>query len=133
MKIVNMTTHPINLLDSYGVYQDSTTKQFYAHKEDVEVLSTIPPCGIVPRVIYSETARNIEVLSSLGVSDFPVESLKVLAIVPQVSFDPEVLYIVSGQVAAAVKMQNVVAPSKIVRDADDPRTIVGCISFRCEA
>ena len=132
MEIVNMTNHPINLLDSEGVYQDPTTKQFFAKKEEAEVLLTIAPCGIVPRIKYSEQSRNIEVCSSRGVSEFPVESLRVQEIEPQVSFAHHVLYIVSGQVAAAVKLPNVVAPSKIVRDADD-KTILGCISFRCEA
>lgn len=132
-KIVNLTAHPVVLLDKFGVYQDPTTKQFFAKKEDVEVVLTVAPNGIVPRVVYSEITRNIEFYSSLGVSDFPVESLMVQKIEPLISFSKEILYIVSGQVAAAVKLPNVVAPSKIVRDADDLKIILGCISFRCEA
>lgn len=132
LTVVNLTAHPVVLLDKAGVYQDPTTKQFFAKKEDIEVLLTIAPNGIVPRVVYSEMTRNVEFRSSLGVSDFPVESLMVQKIEPLISFEKEILYIVSGQVAAAVKLPNVVAPSKIVRDADDPKTILGCISFRCE-
>lgn len=130
-KVVNLTAHPVVLLDESGVYQDPKTKSFFVKKESMKVLLLVEPLGgKLPRVMYNEEKQTYSVQ---GVS-LPIESLALASVdgMPD-QLDPDTIYIVSGQVAAAVKLPNVVAPSKIVRDADDPKTILGCISFRCES
>jgi hypothetical protein len=58
--IINATPHEITLVSKQGVEQDSK-KQFLA--ETVEVIRSIPPSGILPRVsIANSPAGEIEKL-----------------------------------------------------------------------
>jgi hypothetical protein len=123
MKIINATPHQIVICSNEGVNQDPKTKQFTAEAETVEVLHTLPPSGIIPRVAMGNT----EAEPILGI---PVQSVQYGEIEGLPPASPDVFYVVSGLVAAAavkVGRLDCLAPGALVRNASNPSEVLGCL------
>lgn len=120
--LVNATPHNITILDKTGITQDAK-KQFIASKESIVILKEIPASGILPRVkMTNETAGEIDGIPVEAVIYGEIENLP----------DPVdgTFYIVSGLVAAAASQQgrkDCLAPGALVRDAENPSNILGCL------
>ena len=120
MELINATPHEITIVSRNGVEQD-TKKQFLA--EAVEVLHKIPPSGILPRVAMSNTS--VEPIAGIPVEAVIYGEIEGLPPAKEGTF-----YIVSGLVAAAaVKMNRAdcLAPGALVRDKNNPSTVLGCL------
>ena len=118
--IINATPHKITLVSKQGVEQDSK-RQFLA--ETVEILTEIPPSGILPRVSVSNSPAG-------EIDGIPVESVVYGEIEGLPEYQEGVYYIVSGLVAAeAAKIGRVdcLAPGALVRDKNNPAVILGCL------
>ena len=121
MKIINATPHQIIICSKEGVTQDPKTKQFTA--ETVEVLHSLPPSGIIPRVAIANT-------ESEPILGIPVQSVQYGEIEGLPEPSPDVFYVVSGLVAsAAVKVgrTDCLAPGALVRNANNPSEVLGCL------
>ena len=121
MKVINATPHAIVICSNEGVTQDPKTKQFTA--ETVTPLFTLPPSGIVPRVAMGNT----EAEPILGI---PVQSVQYGEIEGLPSPSPDIYYVVSGLVAAAavkIGREDCLAPGALVRNAQNPSEILGCL------
>lgn len=121
MKVINATPHNITVCSNNGVNQDPKTKQFTA--TEVEVLHTLPPSGIIPRVAMGNT----EAEPILGI---PVQSVQYGEIEGLPSPSPDVYYVVSGLVAAAavkVGRLDCLAPGALVRNSNNPSEVLGCL------
>jgi hypothetical protein len=120
MTILNATPHEITLVSKQRVEQDSK-KQFLA--ETVEIIRSIPPSGILPRVSIAN--------SSAGEIDgIPVESVTYGQIEGLPDYQEGVYYIVSGLVASAaakIGRTDCLAPGGLVRDKNNPGLILGCL------
>jgi hypothetical protein len=121
MEIINATPHQIVICSNQGVVQDAKTKQFTASA--VEILHTLPPSGIIPRVAMGNT----EAEPILGI---PVQSVQYGEIEGLPPASPDVYYVVSGLVAAAavkVNRADCLAPGALVRNANNPSEVLGCL------
>jgi hypothetical protein len=121
MKIINATPHQIVICSKEGVTQDPKTKQFTASA--VEILHTLPPSGIIPRVAMG----NRESAPILGI---PVQSVQYGEIEGLPPASPDTYYIVSGLVAAAaakVGRSDCLAPGALVRNSANPSEVLGCL------
>jgi hypothetical protein len=121
MKIINATPHQIVICSNQGVVQDAKTKQFTA--ESVIALFTLPPSGILPRVVMT----NAESDPILGI---PVQSVQYGEIEGLPPASPDTYYIVSGLVAAAavkVNRADCLAPGALVRNSANPSEVLGCL------
>ena len=121
MKIINATPHQIIICSKEGVTQDPKTKQFTS--ETVEVLHSLPPSGIIPRVAIANT-------ESEPILGIPVQSGQCGEIEGLPEPSPDVFYVVSGLVAsAAVKVgrTDCLAPGALVRNANNPSEVLGCL------
>ena len=124
MTLVNATPHKIIIVSNSGVHQDPKTKQFTLNAPNaLEVLKTLEPSGILPRVSMSNTpAGDLE-----GV---PIQSVEYGEIENLPDEVEGTFYIVSGIVAAAAGRQgrkDVLAPGALVRDAENPSIVLGCL------
>jgi hypothetical protein len=120
MTIINATPHTITILDRTGIIQDAK-KQFLA--ETVEIMRSIPPSGILPRVSMSNSPCG-------GIDGIPIESVIYGEIEGLPEYQEEVYYIVSGLVAAAaakIGRVDCLAPGALVRDKNNPGLILGCL------
>jgi hypothetical protein len=118
--IINATPHTITLVSKQGIEQDSK-KQFLA--ETVEVISSIPPSGILPRVSMSNSPAG-------EIDGIPIESVIYGEIEGLPEYQEEVYYIVSGLVATAaakIGRTDCLAPGALVRDKNNPGLILGCL------
>ncbi len=121
MKVINATPHAIVICSNEGVTQDPKTKQFTA--ETVEVLHSLPPSGIIPRVAMS----SIDAEPLLGI---PVQLIQYGEIEGLPDSTPGVYYVVSGLVAASAVKANrtdCLAPGALVRNANNPSEVLGCL------
>jgi hypothetical protein len=121
IKIINATPHQIVICSKEGVTQDPKTKQFTASA--VEILHTLPPSGIIPRVAMGNT----EAEPILGI---PVQSVQYGEIEGLPPASPDVYYVVSGLVAAAavkVNRADCLAPGALVRNSANPSEVLGCL------
>lgn len=121
MKIINATPHQVIICSNEGVTQDPKTKQFTA--EAVEILHTLPPSGIIPRVAMVNT-------ESEPILGIPVQSVQYGEIEGLPEQSPGIYYVVSGLVAsAAVKVNRTdcLAPGALVRNANNPSEVLGCL------
>lgn len=121
--IINATPHAINILSRTGIQQDAKTKTFSASSRDIEIIKTLEPSGILPRVaIDSKPAPSIE--------GFPVEEVVYGEIEGLPVEQSSTYYIVSGLVAAAAAKQgrkDCLAPGGLVRDKDNPSAVLGAL------
>jgi hypothetical protein len=120
MTIINATPHTITLVSKQGVEQDSR-KQFLA--ETVEVIRSIPPSGILPRVSMSNSPAG-------EIDGIPIESVIYGEIEGLPEYQEGIYYIVSGLVASAaakIGRKDCLAPSALVRDKNNPSLILGCL------
>ena len=120
MTIINATPHEIILVSKQGVEQDSK-KQFLA--ETVEIIRSIPPSGILPRVSMSNSPAG-------EIDGIPVESVTYGQIEGLPDYQEGVYYIVSGLVAAAaakIGRTDCLAPGALVRDKNNSGLILGCL------
>jgi hypothetical protein len=120
MTIINATPHTITLVSKQGVEQDSK-KQFLA--ETVEIMRSIPPSGIIPRVSMSNSPAG-------EIDGIPIESVIYGEIEGLPEYQEEVYYIVSGLVATAaakIGRTDCLAPGALVRDKNNPGLILGCL------
>ena len=118
--IINATPHEITLVSKQGVEQDSK-KQFLA--ETVEIMRSIPPSGIIPRVSMSNSPAG-------EIDGIPIESVIYGEIEGLPEYQEEVYYIVSGLVATAaakIGRTDCLAPGALVRDKNNPGLILGCL------
>jgi hypothetical protein len=121
MEIINATPHQIVICSNQGVVQDAKTKQFTASA--VEILHTLPPSGIIPRVAMGNT----EAEPILGI---PIQSVQYGEIEGLPPASPDTYYIVSGLVAAAavkVNRADCLAPGALVRNSANPSEVLGCL------
>jgi hypothetical protein len=121
MKIINATPHQITICSNKGVTQDPKTKQFTASA--VEILHTLPPSGIIPRVAMGNT-------ESEPILGIPVQSVQYGEIEGLPPASPDTYYIVSGLVAAAavkVNRADCLAPGALVRNSANPSEVLGCL------
>ena len=120
MTILNATLHEITLVSKQGVEQDSK-KQFLA--ETIEIIRSIPPSGILPRVSMSNSPAG-------EIDGIPIESVTYGQIEGLPDYQEGVYYIVSGLVAAAaakIGRTDCLAPGALVRDKNNPGLILGCL------
>jgi hypothetical protein len=119
--IINATPHTITILNKEaGITQDAK-KQFLA--ETVEIMRSIPPSGIIPRVSMSNSPCG-------GIDGIPIESVIYGEIEGLPEYQEGIYYIVSGLVAAAASKQgrtDCLAPGAIVRDESNPSNVLGCL------
>jgi hypothetical protein len=118
--IINATPHEITLVSKQGVEQDSK-KQFLA--ETVEVIRSIPPSGILPRVSMSNSPAG-------EIDGIPIESVIYGEIEGLPEYQEGIYYIVSGLVASAaakIGRTDCLAPGAIVRDESNPSNVLGCL------
>lgn len=103
MRIVNLTQHPVTLLDV----------------DDPMRHIEVPPTGVSIRVQSDINTDEVIEVDGIRIPLISVHDRKVLNLP-----DPEegVLYIVSGLVAAEVHRPDVVSPARVVRDPIDGRT-----------
>lgn len=121
MEIINATPHQIVICSNQGVVQDAKTKQFTASA--VEILHTLPPSGIIPRVAMGNT-------ESAPILGIPVQSVQYGEIEGLPPASPDTYYIVSGLVAAAavkVNRTDCLAPGALVRNSANPSEVLGCL------
>jgi hypothetical protein len=118
--IINATPHEITLVSKQGVEQDSK-KQFLT--ETVEVIRSIPPSGILPRVSMSNSPAG-------EIDGIPIESVIYGEIEGLPEYQEGIYYIVSGLVASAaakIGRTDCLAPGAIVRDESNPSNVLGCL------
>jgi hypothetical protein len=121
MKIINATNVQIVICSKEGVTQDPKTKQFTA--SEVTPLFTLPPSGVLPRVVMTNT----EAEPILGI---PVKDIQYGEIEGLPPASPDTYYIVSGLVASAtvkVNRADCLAPGALVRNSANPSEVLGCL------
>lgn len=121
--IINATPHTITILSKRGVTQDPKTKAFVALATDVEVLKTLEPSGILPRVKMDSKPTE-------PIDGFPVEEVIYGDIEGLPEYREGTYYIVSGLVASAATRlgrKDVLAPGGLVRDAGNSSTMMGAL------
>ena len=107
MKVVNLTPHPIHILDKDGTQ-----------------LLTIPPGGNAVRVdMVKKPADSITV----GGRNIPVHNVSYGNVQGLPDPNPDTVYIVSSVVAQAVARDDVLVPGDLVRDSDG--NVVGCLGL----
>ena len=122
MTIVNATPHKITILANQNIEQDAK-QQFLANPEAVEILTEIPPSGLIARV----SITNYPVGDIDGI---PLQSVIYGEIQGLPKYEKEVYYIVSNLVAQAaskIGRKDCLAPGALVRQKDNPSVILGCL------
>jgi len=129
MKFVNLTDHEINIISKENVEQDPIKKTFFiSNKNDIKVIKTIEPSKNLPlpRVEVGE-------IQITEINNIPVETITENKIINLPPPKKETLYIVSRWVVdEGIKQgrKDLVGISKIVRDKNNPKVILGCLALR---
>lgn len=133
MKFVNLTPHAIALISSTSkgvsqTHQDSQTKLLLASLEDIVIIKEFPPTNLpLPRIKMRRERREyiegIPIVSGFGENE--IENLP----------EPEegTFFIVSSLVAGEANLlgrSDILAPNELVRDKNNPSTILGAMSLR---
>lgn len=119
-KILNLTPHPVQLLDGSNCEYDPKTRS-YKVEGDVVVTKTFAPEGVIPRCSQKEQLiDNIDGIDIFRMEFGEVENL------PQEQEDT--YYIVSALVAQACpERKDLLIPAHMVRDENG--RILGCLAF----
>jgi hypothetical protein len=127
--IVNATPHDITILKNFNVNQDSKTRQYSAKSDEIVVVGVYEKSGILPRVAMKD-----ELIATLD-GGVPVHTV-VYGEIENLSEQQEnVYYIVSGLVASAgakIGRTDLMAPGGLVRDADNPSAVLGCLFLQLQ-
>lgn len=127
MKFVNLTPHPIKILSERGTIRNAN-RTFSADPDGIEVLKEIlPEEGDLPRVEPGEESE--EIVEEIPVVRATGETR--ISNLPEPKW--ETVYIVSGIVAAEAARQgrsDCWSPDRLVRDENNPSSVLGCLALR---
>lgn len=107
-KIINLTPHPINVVDKYG-----------------KVIMTFPPSGLVARC---DVDLELDKVLEIDGVEIPIYRTTFGEVSNLPREEPDTFYIVSAAVAKAeIERRDLLIPNDLLRDKSG--TIIGCHSF----
>jgi hypothetical protein len=120
MQFINLTPHAITLVQG-AIEEGSRPGSFVAEKEKIQVILEIPKGDSIATIEFVE--KSVE-----GNIPLRIKFLKEIANLPPQQ--EGTIYIVSLAVAlAATGRDDLAVPGQQVRQKDDPRIVLGCLSL----